>query len=127
MSSRAKDWLTQAERDLDHARISVTAGQHEWACFAAHQAAEKALKALHYGRGEEAWGHVVRQLLSDLGAPAELIQKGQVLDTYYVATRYPNGHASGAPFEYYGALQSAEAIRYAGEIVEFARLQMAAP
>ena len=125
MPSRAKDWLAQAERDLDHARISADAKQHEWACFAAHQAAEKALKALHYARGEEAWGHVVRQLLDGLGAPEKLIQKGQVLDTYYVPTRYPNGHASGAPFEYYGVLQSSEAIRYAGEIIEYARLQMA--
>ena len=31
----------------------------------------------------------------------------------------------GAPFEHYGSLQSEEAIRYAREIVEFSRAQMA--
>jgi HEPN domain-containing protein len=49
MSNRWKDWWSQAERDLEHARESAAAGRHEWACFAAHQAGEKAVKALHYG------------------------------------------------------------------------------
>lgn len=37
--------------------------------------------------------------------------------------RYPNGHPAGAPFEHYGSIQSEEAIRYAGAILEFVRLQ----
>jgi HEPN domain-containing protein len=56
MSDRAKDWLAQAVRDLDQARDSKAAGRHEWACFASHQAAENALKALHLHLGQEAWG-----------------------------------------------------------------------
>jgi HEPN domain-containing protein len=44
---RHSDWLRQAQRDLEHARRSQEAGDYEWACFAAQQAAEKALKALH--------------------------------------------------------------------------------
>jgi HEPN domain-containing protein len=47
MPNRALDWLKQAERDLEQAADSRRAGRHEWACFAAHQAAEKAIKALH--------------------------------------------------------------------------------
>ncbi len=47
MPSRAQDWLRQALRDLEHAEDARKAGRHEWACFAAHQAAEKAVKALH--------------------------------------------------------------------------------
>lgn len=35
------------------------------------------------------------------------------------------GHPEGAPFEHYGPLQSDEALRYAREIIEFARSQMA--
>ena len=42
MASRAGDWFRQAERDLEQAADCRTAGRHEWACFAAHQAAEKA-------------------------------------------------------------------------------------
>lgn len=54
-----------------------------------------------------------------------MIDKGRVLDSYYIPTRYPNGHPEGAPFEHYGQLQSEEAIRYASEIIAFASLKMA--
>ena len=40
-------------------------------------------------------------------------------------TRYANGHPEGAPFEHFGPLQSEEAIRYAGEILDFVRARMA--
>jgi HEPN domain-containing protein len=43
--NRSADWLHQAQADLDQALLSATAGHHEWACFACHQAVEKALKA----------------------------------------------------------------------------------
>ncbi len=53
------------------------------------------------------------------------MEKARFLDNFYVPTRYPNGHPAGAPFEHYGRIQSEEAIRYAGEIVEFVSAQMA--
>lgn len=124
---RSRDWLAQAERDLEQARASRADGRHEWACFAAQQAAEKAVKALHLHLGQEAWGHVVARLLRELPLAPEpsLIDKARVLDNFYVGTRYPNGHPEGPPFEHYGEIQSREAIGYAGEIVEFARAAMA--
>ena len=129
MPDRSPDWLRQAERDLEQAEDSARANRHEWACFAAQQGAEKAVKALHLRFGQEAWGHVVARLLQDLPAiitiPALLVDKAHVLDGYYIPARYPNGHPAGAPLEHYGALQSQEAIRYAREIVEFARSEMA--
>ncbi len=127
MANRAKDWFAQAERDLEQARSSMREGRHEWACFAAHQSAEKAVKALHLSRGQEAWGHVVARLLRELPLSVDeaLVDKGKVLDNFYVPARYPNGHPEGAPFEHYGPLQSEEAIRYAGEILEFVRARLA--
>jgi HEPN domain-containing protein len=127
MPNRAGDWFNQAERDLEHAEASRRDGRHEWACFASHQAAEKALKALHLHNSQEAWGHVVARLLRELPVPYEegLEDKGKVLDAFYIPTRYPNGHPEGAPHEHYGDLQSREAIRYAREIIEFVRAQMA--
>lgn len=128
MPNRARDWFAQAERDLGQAHDSRAASRHEWACFAAQQAAEKALKALHLALGQEAWGHVVAQLLTELPdglAPSGMVEKAKVLDNFYVATRYANGHPAGAPFEHYGTIQSEQAIRYAGEIIEFARAEMA--
>ncbi len=129
MPNRARDWFNQATRDLEQAEDSRRAGRHEWACFAAHQAAEKAVKALHLHLKQEAWGHVVARLLQELPdtmrVPGELVEKGRVLDSFYIPPRYPNSHPEGAPFEHYGPLQSDEAIRYAHEIVELSRSQMA--
>jgi len=129
MTNRARDWLDQAVRDLNHAEEARERGRHEWACFAAQQAAEKAVKALHLRHGQEAWGHVIAKLLKDV-PPAvrldeDLVEKGHVLDNFYIPTRYPNSHAEGAPFEHFGSLQSEQAIRYAREIIEFVRSQMA--
>ena len=129
MPNRARDWFNQATRDLEQAEDSRRAARHEWACFAAQQAAEKAVKALHLHLGQEAWGHVVARLLQELPdtirVPGELVEKGRVLDSFYIPPRYPNSHPEGAPFEHYGPLQSEEAIRYAHEILELTRSQMA--
>jgi HEPN domain-containing protein len=127
MPNRAGDWFRQAERDLEQAVASSRDGLHEWSCFAAQQAAEKAVKALHLAHGQEAWGHVVARLLTQLpvAVPPDLIEKARVLDNYYVPTRYANGHPEGAPFQHYGPLQSCGAIDYAREILDFVRPQMA--
>jgi len=122
MPDRSKDWLLQAERDLEQARASMRDGRHEWACFAAQQAAEKAAKGLHLAKGQEAWGHVVATLLGQLPVevPAVLIEKARVLDNFSVATRYVNGHPAGAPFEHYGPLQIARRSSNTGD-ARFAR------
>jgi len=127
MPNRASDWFRQAERDLEQATASQRDNRHEWACFAAQQAAEKAVKALHLHFNQESWGHVIARLLGDLptAAPAQLLEKAKVLDNYYMATRYANGHPSGAPFEHYGPLQSEQAIGYASDITEFVRSSIA--
>lgn len=129
MPNRAGDWLNQSLRDLDMAQDARRNDRHEWACFAAQQAAEKAVKALHLHLGQEAWGHVISKLLRELpvsvAVPEEFVEKGRVLDNFYIPSRYPNSHPAGAPFEHYGPLQSEEAIRYAREIIEFVRSQVA--
>lgn len=129
MSNRWKDWLAQAERDLEQAMASRAEGRHEWACFASHQASEKAVKALHLYHRQEAWGHVVASLLAELPdgilLPPDLVERGRVLDNFYVPTRYPNGHPSGPPFEHYGPLQSEQALDHAREILRFVRSEVA--
>jgi HEPN domain-containing protein len=129
MADRSIDWFNQAIRDLEQAKDSRDAGRHEWACFAAHQSAEKAVKALHLHRGQEAWGHVVAQLLRELPVeavpPEGLIERSKVLDNFYISTRYPNAHPDGAPYEHYGSLQSDQALEHASAILDFVRSQMA--
>jgi len=129
MPSRAQDWFRQAEQDLEQSKDSRQAGRHEWACFAAQQAAEKAVKALHLHAGQEAWGHVIAKLLRELPeivhVSDELIDRGRVLDNFYIPARYPNSHPEGPPFEHFGSLQSSTALDHAGAILEFVRTQMA--
>jgi HEPN domain-containing protein len=129
MPNRFKDWIEQAKRDLEQAEESRHSGKHEWACFAAQQGAEKAVKALHLFLGQEAWGHVIAKLLYELPkkikTPTDLLDKAHVLDSFYIPSRYPNSHPEGSPFEHYGSIQSKEAIQYAREIFKFVHSQMA--
>ena len=60
--------------------------------------------------------------------PAELVERGQVLDNFYVpASLSERSPREGAPFEHYGPRQSEEAIEDARTIVEYVRSQMASP
>ena len=131
MPNLARDWLTQGIADLAHAEECAAAGRHEWSCFVAHQAAEMSVKGLHLSLGQDSWGHTLRTLLQTLppaiAVPSALLDAARVLDLHYIPARYPNGHASGAPTENYGAVQSREAVVHARQIVEFCRLQMARP
>jgi HEPN domain-containing protein len=52
MPQRTEDWLKQARRDLEHARMDLMQEFYEWACFSAQQASEKALKALYQNLSE---------------------------------------------------------------------------
>jgi HEPN domain-containing protein len=117
--------MAQAERDLRHARHARDDADHEWSCFAAQQAAEKAVKALAVSLGGEPWGHSVTALLAALPADARpedaLIDAAKVLDKHYVQPRYPNGFDSGAPGDYYTAAEAQAAIGHAEAILVWCR------
>ena len=123
MPSRSADWLRQAERDLAVARTTLSATQFDWSCFAAQQAAEKALKALYHHHHAEGWGHVLRMLveglLEDEPGLAEHLDSAKILDKHYIPTRYPNGLAAGAPADAFTEGEAEEAIRRAEDIVRF--------
>ncbi len=126
MPNRAKDWIAQAERDMEQATASQEQGRHEWACFAAQQSAEKAVKALHLALDQKPLGYSVSRLLRELPVPVDsaLVEKGEVLDRVYIPSRYPDSHPGGAPFEHYGPPQSGETILHARAILEFVRSKM---
>lgn len=98
---RSRDWLNQAKRDLAHAENDLKSGFYEWACFSAHQAAEKAVKAVFQQLGAEAWGHSAADLLLELKGkrevPEELVELALELDKAYIPARYPNVHPLGSP------------------------------
>jgi HEPN domain-containing protein len=126
MATRASDWFRQAEADLAHARHAIEDGDHDWACFAAQQAAEKAAKAAHQALGQDAWGHSVTELLQALRPDVPVVDEAMLdrarsLDKLYVPTRYPNGLPAGAPADYYTRAEAGRAIADAETIVECCR------
>jgi len=119
-------WLAQAESDLAFAELGAREGFHAQACFVSQQAAEKALKALHYLQGERlVIGHALVDLLNPLvpahPALAPLREIAQQLDQYYIPTRYPNGLPGGVPAEVFTKRQADEAIVGAQKFFAVAR------
>ncbi|MGQ0671176.1 MAG: HEPN domain-containing protein [Actinomycetota bacterium] len=123
MAERSRDWMAQAQRDLETARWNAEGGFYEWACFAAHQAAEKGLKAAYAKLGGAAWGHSVAALLVGLREKVEVDEEvvglGRMLDRFYLPTRYPNGWETGSPKDYYALEDAQDAIARAHEVLRF--------
>ena len=124
MPSRARDWFAQAQFDLSHATYSLGNEDFEWACFAAHQAAEKAIKAVFQSLAAQVIiGHALHDLLAELGrtlqVPDQLLESGRVLDRHYIAPRYPNAHPAGAPHFHYTRAEATQAIGHASQIIRF--------
>lgn len=92
--NRWADWWHQAEHDLAHAASATRGGHFDWAAFAAHQAAEKAAKALIYGSGQ-----AVATLLRTLPQRPDqsTIESALRLDKHYIPSRYPNGLPDAHP------------------------------
>ena len=115
-------WFEQARDDLDAARGSRNAGHHEWACFQAQQAAEKALKAFLLLQGKRRFlAHSVQELLreaQELDATFQTISKARRLDEYYIPNRYPNGlPGTTRPHEFYDEEEALECLQLAESVL----------
>ena len=116
--AEAERWLAQAVSDLEFARLGLREGFHAQACFQCQQAAEKALKALHYlGGARFVHGHSLVELLDALldahPTLASLQEGARRLDQLYIPTRYPNGLPGGVPAQVFSREQTVEAIAQA--------------
>ena len=120
---RSKDWIDEAEGDLEHAKSDLEREFYNWACFSAQQSAEKSVKAVFQRMHGEAWGHSVADMLKDLSkryeVSKELMNGGLELDKAYIPTRYPDAHPSGSPRSRYTREEAMRLIVYAEEIFEF--------
>ena len=132
--NRYKDWLKQADKDIEAASDSEIYEHYEWACFQAQQSAEKSLKALLLFLNIDYWGHGLVHLLIEWKRIVEeegenvneerfkeLKGKCQELDRHYIQPRYPNGFASGYPAEYYNQKTAKECIEHAKSIIRFVK------
>ncbi|GAY26132.1 hypothetical protein ATG_13350 [Desulfurococcaceae archaeon AG1] len=104
-------------------------GRYSKACFFSHQAAEKALKALMIKRlGIYDPIHSVAELLRRLSRSIEieegLIEKGELLDRFYIPTRYPNAWPWGAPHKHYTKEDAEKALLYADEVLRFVKREV---
>ena len=129
MRQEALDWFNEGEMDLQRAHRSLEAEDYSWACFAAHQAIEKAMKALIIGLGRRTPSrtHDLTELfreMADLGLEASEADLSD-LSQYYVTARYPNAglHRPSLSFT---QPQAERAIRIAEEMFANAR-QLLAP
>jgi HEPN domain-containing protein len=129
MAERSRDWFRQAQHDLAKARLDQQSQYFEWACFTAHQAAEKAVKAVYYARHGEARGHGVRELLTSLGLPVAeaLLGLAASLDRFYIPTRYPNGLPAGTPHDYFAPADAEQAIEAAEAILVWCQGHLSQP
>ena len=123
MPSRVEDWLRQAERNLTHAERSLELGDYDWACFAAHQAGEMAVKALFRSLNAEAWGHMISAAFDNLPpgekAPAAVTRSAKALDRHYIPSRHPESFGSGTPGDYYTQSDATRALEDARRVLEF--------
>lgn len=120
---RSKDWMDEAEGDLEHAKSDMERGYYNWACFSSQQSAEKAVKAVFQKLNAEAWGHSVADLLEELSKVREVSEKlmngALELDKAYIPARYPNAHPSGSPRSRYTKEEAGRLIEHAEKIVNF--------
>ncbi len=109
MRNEGSRWFSEALWDLDTAEILHNEKRYNAAAFCAHQAAEKAVKALLYYVNEVPWGYSVRVLLErcfrKIGRDPdeELMRLARELDRHYIPSRYPNAYPAGTPHEAYDA------------------------
>ena len=94
MSDKYKEWLKQADYDMDTADAMYSSGRYFYAVFMCHLSIEKALKGLYYKILDEVppKTHNLLYLVNKIGKkPEQELEKFITkLNTASVATRYPD-------------------------------------
>ncbi|MDJ0274234.1 MAG: HEPN domain-containing protein [Nitrososphaerota archaeon] len=89
-----EDWFYEACVDLEEAEDALSRGRNNWACFAAQQAAGKALKAAYLAikRRRFPRTHDLLELYLELRGEISVGDEGKIglLSSFYELSRYPN-------------------------------------
>ncbi|MDW7977965.1 MAG: HEPN domain-containing protein [Candidatus Caldarchaeum sp.] len=116
-------WMASARLTFNSAVKDLDGGEYSWACFKAHQAAEKALKALLWGVGKPVYGHSLKKLYEEVeklvGDKQNILEDCLRLDKYYTATRYPDVWHAGVPEEYFSEGEAREGVGRAERILSW--------
>jgi HEPN domain-containing protein len=122
MTARLQAWIRQAENDLAMAEFARSGQFYAQACYHCSQAAEKALKGLLIGLGQDPpRSHSLERLvdaLADLGLEVESLRALQLkaLSRMTTATRYPD--ADEAPMNLFDAKDCDLALGVAKSVLE---------
>lgn len=88
--NRYKDWLSQAENDLDWARYSFDGDFFSQTCFISQQTAGKTLKACCFWKGfDVVKTHSLFKIIKMLKINGNLEKNAKELDIYYISSRFP--------------------------------------
>jgi HEPN domain-containing protein len=117
-------WREEADSALAVARAAAPGGFYNWACFAAEQSAQLAMKAILHGIGAGPWGQDLVRLAekakeAGLTVPTEVEDGLRRLGRHYIPARYPDAHASGSPGRHYGQADWLQAERDASAAISF--------
>ena len=102
MTARLQAWIRQAQNDLAMAEFARSGQFYAQACYHCSQAAEKALKGLLIGLGQDPpRSHSLERLvdaLADMGLEVESLRALQLksLSRMTTATRYPDADEAPA-------------------------------
>lgn len=120
MRPETSAWWQKAGDDLKSARLLEDGEAWDSAVFYAHQATEKALKALyiHHQRAMPPKTHNLVELAEALAAPEGIMRPCRQLNPEYIITRYPDA-ANGRPLLNYDAEIVAERIASAEEVIRW--------
>ncbi len=113
-------WL-QAKEDAATAQVLLETKRYYASVFFAHQAAEKALKALyiHVKKAPPPRTHNLVELLNLLGIKDEdIVDAAMDLTPEYTVTRYPDA-ANGVPAQLYNKRLAEEHLLKAKKIIDY--------
>ena len=122
MTARLQAWIRQAENDMAMAEFARSGQFYAQACYHCSQAAEKALKGLLIGLGQDPpRSNSLERLvdaLADLGLEVESLRSLQLksLSRMTTATRYPD--ADEAPMNLFDARDCDLALGVAKSVLE---------
>ena len=114
----AEEWIKKAEHDMATSEVNLDNNIFDAAAFFAHQAAEKALKALYILRYKRLWKvHDLVGLGKRIDVPQNILKACDALNPHYIETRYPIGID-------YEKDAAAEALGNARKVVKWAKERM---
>ncbi|MBC8521869.1 MAG: HEPN domain-containing protein [Methanomicrobia archaeon] len=116
MKKEVKNWLEQAEHDVEVAEYNLKGNMLDAAAFYSQQAAEKALKSLYISKFNELWKvHDLVRIAKRIQAPTKIVELCAKITPAYSTTRYPDVGKE------YGRGDVEEILRSAKEVLEWVK------